>query len=80
MLESQREELQLAWHEMVAGRRSRMEALNHEVSTITARAMEALRVIENAIRRNPTTGQARRLVWFLASVCNGSQYLFISSI
>jgi hypothetical protein len=53
-----------------------MDALNHEVSTITARAMEALRVIEGAIRRNPTTEQARRLVWFLAAVYNGSLYLF----
>jgi hypothetical protein len=76
VLESQREELQLAWHEIVAGRRPRMDALNHEISSITARAMEALRTIEGAIRRNPTTGQARRLVWFLAAVYNGPEFLF----
>ena len=76
VLESQREELQLAWHEIVAGRRTLMDALNHEIAVITERGMSALRVIENAIRRNPTTGQARRLVWFLAAVYNGSEFPF----
>lgn len=76
VLESQCEELQLAWHEIVAGRRTRMDALNHEIAVITERGMSALRVIENAIRRNPTTGQARRLVWFLAAVYNGSEFPF----
>lgn len=76
VLESQREELQLAWHEIVAGRRPRMATLNHEISLITARAMAALRTIEDAIRRNPTTGQARRLAWFLAAVYNGPSFLF----
>lgn len=38
VLESQREELQLAWHEIVAGRRPRMDALNHEISALTERA------------------------------------------
>lgn len=76
VLESQREELQLAWHEIVAGRRPRMDALNREISAITERAMNALRIIEDSIRRNPTTGQARRLVWFLAAVYNGPEYLF----
>ena len=74
--ESQREELQLAWHEIAAGRRMRIDALNHEIAVITERGMSALRVIENAIRRNPTTGQARRLVWFLAAVYNGSEFPF----
>jgi hypothetical protein len=76
VLESQREELHLPGREIVAGKRPRMGALNLEISAITVRAMNALRIIEDALRRNPTTGQARRLVWFLAAVYNGPEYLF----
>ncbi len=76
ILESQRDEIELAWREIVAGRRPRMDALNHEIAVITERAMCALQAIESAIRRNPTTGQARRLVWFLAAVYNGSEFPF----
>ena len=76
VLEDQREELQLAWREIVAGRRPRVDALNHEIAVITERGMSALRVIENAIQRNPATGQARRLVSFLAAVYNGSEFPF----
>lgn len=36
--------------------------------------MHALRVIENAIRRNATTGQVCRLVCFLAGVFNGLHF------
>ena len=42
VLESQREELQLAWQEIVAGKRVRLNTLNLEVSAITERAMSAL--------------------------------------
>ncbi len=38
--------------------------------------MSALRTIENAIRRNPTTRQARRLVCLLTGLYNGSEYPF----
>ncbi len=74
--ESRREELDLAWREIIAGRRLRMDALNHEIAVITERGMSALRIIESAIRRNPTTGQARRLVSFLAALYNGSDFPF----
>jgi hypothetical protein len=53
-----------------------MDLLEREVSAITRRALESLRVIETAIRRNPTTGQAGRLVRFLAGVYNGYTYPF----
>jgi hypothetical protein len=53
-----------------------MDLLERELSAITRGAMEALRVIETAIRRNPTTGQAGRLVRFLAGVYNGYAYPF----
>ena len=76
VLESQREELQLAWQEIVAGKRVRLNALNLEVSAITERAMSALALIERVIRQYPSTGQARRLVLFLAGVYNGSDFPF----
>ena len=38
--------------------------------------MNALRIIEDAIRRNTTTGQAHRLMCFLAAVYNGPEYPF----
>ena len=74
--ESRREELDLAWREIIAVRRLRMDALNHEIAVITERGMSALRIIESAIRRNPTTWQARRLVSFLAALYNGSDFPF----
>lgn len=76
VLESQREELQLAWQEIVAGERVRLNTLNREISAITERAMAGLALIEDAIRQNPTTGQARRLACFLAGVYNGSDFPF----
>jgi hypothetical protein len=38
--------------------------------------MEALQYIEKAINDHPTTGQARRLVRFLAGLYNGQDYPF----
>lgn len=38
------------------------------------RARPALEIIETAIRQNPTTGQAGRLVRFLAGLYNGNDY------
>ena len=76
VLESQREELQLAWQEIVAGKRVRLNTLNREISAITECAMRALVLIEDAIRQNPSTGQTRRLVCFLAGVYNGSNFPF----
>jgi hypothetical protein len=40
------------------------------------RARPALEIIETAIRENPTTGQAGRLVRFLAGLYNGQDYPF----
>ena len=44
------------------------------MSNITRRAMTALKTIETVINNHPITGQARRLVRFLASLYNGSDY------
>lgn len=74
---AQAQELRDAWLEIVGGRNlPRAEALEHGIEAVTERAQAALHVIECAIRENPTTGQAARLVRFLAGVYNGSDYPF----
>jgi hypothetical protein len=73
---SQRDEFERAMIEIVAGERPRMDALDRDLAAIKSRADAALRVIEQAIDENPTTGQARRLVRFLAGLYNGSDYPF----
>ena len=73
---SQRDEFERAMIEIVAGERPRMDALDRDVGAIKARADAALRVIEAAIDDNPTSGQARRLVRFIAGLYNGSDYPF----
>ncbi len=72
----QAEELQTAWHEIVAGKLPRTEARERDEAAIIERAMAALCIIETAIRDNPGTGQAGRLVRFLAAVYNGSDFPF----
>jgi hypothetical protein len=52
------------------------DALEHGVERVMERARIALQVIETAIRQNPTTGQAGRLVRFLAALYNGYDYSF----
>jgi hypothetical protein len=70
-------ELNDAWEEIVTGKKlARTEALEHGTESIMERAREALQIIETAIRKNPTTGQAGRLVRFLAGVYNGYDYPF----
>ena len=73
---SQRDELERAMVEIVAGERTRMDALDRDLAAIKVRADAALRVIEEAIDDNPTTGQARRLVRFVAGLYNGQDYPF----
>jgi hypothetical protein len=75
--EAQARELDMAWREIISGERlARTEALEHDIQSIMDRAQEALVTIETAIGNNPTSGQARRLVRFLAGVYNGSDYPF----
>jgi hypothetical protein len=70
-------ELQLAWEEIVTGKKLVHAAvLEHAQEAIMERARVALERIETAIREQPTSGQARRLVRFLAGVYNGSDYPF----
>ena len=75
--EAEARELDAAWHEIVAGKRfPHMEVLEEKVEAIMERARLALKQIETAIREHPTTGQAGRLVRFLAGVYNGSDFPF----
>ena len=70
-------ELNSAWQEIVTGKKlARTETLEHGVESIMERARVALQTIETAIRQNPTTGQAGRLVRFLAGLYNGYDYPF----
>ena len=70
-------ELHEAWEEIVTGKKlARTTALEHGVEAIMERARPALETIETAIREHPTTGQAGRLVRFLAGVYNGEDYPF----
>lgn len=70
-------ELREAWEEIVSGKKLvRTEALEHGVEDVMERARGALKTIETAIREHPTTGQAGRLVRFLAGVYNGSDFPF----
>lgn len=74
---AQAEELRAAWEEIVVGgKQPRTEALARDRAAITSRGLTALEVIETAIRQNPTTGQARRLLRFLLGVYNGYDYPF----
>jgi len=73
---SQRDEFERAMVEIVAGERTRMDALIRDEASIHTRAMQALQAIESAINAHPTTGQSRRLVHFLAGVYNGQDYPF----
>jgi len=43
--------------------------LEHGLDAIMERARGALEIIETAIRQNPTTGQARRLVRAFTETC-----------
>jgi hypothetical protein len=75
--QAQAMELNDAWQEIVSGQKlERAEALEHGVDAVMERARPALAIIETAIRQNPTTGQARRLVAFLAGLYNGHNYPF----
>ena len=73
---SQLSEFNLAVTALVAGERPRMDALDRDLAAITRLAMTALQMIEKAINDHPTSGQARRLVRFLAGVYNGADYPF----
>lgn len=73
---SQFDEFNLAVSELMAGERPRMDTLARDEGEIVRRALEGLDRIEESIEAHPGTGQARRLVKFLAGVYNGEDYPF----
>jgi len=75
--QAQARELEAAWREIVMRQRlPRTETIEMDTDAIMEWARTALERIETAIREHPTTGQAGRLVRFLAGVYNGSDYPF----
>lgn len=70
------DEYRQMYAEVMRGARPRIQALEHELQQITGRAMLALDVIATAVHRNPGTGQAGRLVRFIAGCYNGAAYPF----
>ena len=75
--QAQARELDMAWREIISGERlARTEALEHDIQSIMDRAQEALHTIEAAIGDNPTSGQAGRLIRFIAGLYNGHDYPF----
>lgn len=73
---SQRDEFEQAIVDIIAGERPRMYALDRDLGAVRNRAIAGLQAIEKAINDHPTTGQAQRLVWFLAGLYNGQDYPF----
>jgi len=75
--QAQARELDAAWREIVTGEKlPRTAALESDLEAIQERARIGLEIIEHAIREHPTTGQAGRLVRFLAAIYNGYDFSF----
>jgi hypothetical protein len=73
---SRRGEFDRAMAEIVAGGRPRMDTFGRNEASIEARAMASPKTIKAGMHTHPTSGQSRRLVRFLAGVCNGRDYPF----
>lgn len=66
-----------AWREIITNEASpRLTQPAEDLEEVKERGRLALETIEKAIEQNPTTGQVRRLITFLAGVYNGSDYPF----
>jgi hypothetical protein len=65
-----------AWQEIVSGKRTRINTAAQDTQEIMERARTGLQRIVKAIEAHPGTGQARRLVRFLAGVYNGHEFPF----
>lgn len=74
--EDQARELDAAWQEILAGKRTRLNTAAEDLNEIIERAMTGLQRIVQAIEQNAGTGQTGRLVRFLAGVYNGGEYPF----
>jgi hypothetical protein len=74
--DDQAAELSAAWQEIVSGKRTRINTAAEDTLEIMERAMVGLQKIVKAVEENPGTGQAGRLVRFLAGVYNGGEFPF----
>jgi hypothetical protein len=68
-------ELDAAWRKIVSDQELNRAVRQGDLA-IPERAQSALSMIETAIRENPNSGQARRLVQFVAALYNGYDYPF----
>jgi hypothetical protein len=74
--DDQAAELTAAYEEVVSGKRTRISTAAEDTYEVMERARAGLQRIVKAIEEHPGTGQARRLVRFLAGVYNGGDYPF----
>jgi hypothetical protein len=74
--DDQAAELSAAWEEIVSGKRTRISTAAEDTHEIMERARTSLQTIVKAVEGHPGTGQARRLVKFLAGVYNGHEFPF----
>jgi len=74
--DDQATELTAAYAEILAGKRTRISTAAEDAFEVIERARTGLQRIVMAIEEHPRTGQARRLVRFLAGVYNGSAFPF----
>lgn len=77
MNREQADAVSAAWREIISNEAdSRLTQPAEDLEAVKERARVALQTIQETIERNPTTGQVRRLITFLAGVYNGSDYPF----
>jgi hypothetical protein len=69
-------EFDLMMQELLVGKRCRLDTLEQEFKAIEVRGLRGLAVILTAIRSHAGSGQAGRLVHFLAGLYNGYDYPF----
>jgi hypothetical protein len=74
--DDQAAELSAAYEEIILGKRTRISTAAEDAHEVMERARTGLQRIVKAIEEHPGTGQARRLVRFLAGVYNGSDFPF----
>jgi hypothetical protein len=74
--DDQAAELSAAYEEIILGKRTRISTAAEDAHEVMERARTGLLRIVKAIEEHPGTGQARRLVRFLAGVYNGSDFPF----
>lgn len=74
---AQADAVSAAWREIISNQADpRLTQPAEDLEEIRERGRVALQTIQEAIEQNPTTGQVRRLIKFLAGVYNGSDFPF----